>query len=102
HGGEIEGFPSAVTGSEHGVIGISRINLDVEEPMNRRVGDIGRERGIVDAPTRENRPPGLAAISAAENVVVASAAVPTIKGAGDHDLRIVGVNGDSNVAKSFL
>ncbi len=102
HVREIESFPAAVAGGEHGVIGIERIDLDVEQPMNRCVGNVRGKRSVKRSAAPKHRLPGLAAIGAPENVVVAAAAVPAIKRARDQHLGIVGVHRDSNVAKSFF
>src|SRR5215472_7389904 len=101
HVGEIEGFPTTVASCEYGVIGVERIDFDVEHPMNGRVRDIRGQRSVELSAGGEDRLPGFAAIFRAINVIVITVSIDmAVERTCDEGLRILCINRNADPAKS--
>ena len=98
HVGEVEGLPSAVAGGKHGVLGVRRVDFNIEHPVDRRARHIGREGVVVGAGAAvfrraaEDRLPGGAGVQTAEHVILAAVAIHAAEGAGDQRVGIVRIH----------
>src|SRR5215469_14737269 len=103
HVGEIEGFPTTVASREYCVIGIERIDFDVKHPMDGRVRDIRRKRGVQLSAGGEDRLPGFAAIFGAIDVIVIPLSIDmAVERSCDEGFGILCVNRNADPAKSRL
>ena len=93
--GQVVRLPAAVARGEHGVIGIRRIYLNVEKPVDVGIADIRRQAVVHSATASEDGLPGGAAIGAAEDILAFGA----VEGTGDHDLGILCIHRYGGVAE---
>lgn len=96
--------PAAVAGGEHGVVGIRRIDLDIEHPVDGSGGRVGRQAEIERAASSsaEHRFPCLAAVDGAEHIVLAAGSVHTAERAGDGHFGIMRVHGHRGPSERFV